>query len=92
MIVVSLYFLRLPFALLRFYVQDVPSNFESSRLSSKDLNEKEQSFEASIPVQNHFSPLHDTNSEDQSLAFRQTSESPKSIPDSKTAEKFVLLM
>ena len=59
---------------------------------SKDLNEKEQSFEASIPVQNHYSPLQDTNSEDQSLAFRQTSESPKSIPDSKTAGKFDLLM
>ena len=35
MIVVSLYFLRLPFALLRFYVQDVSSNFESSRLSAQ---------------------------------------------------------
>jgi lysophospholipase L1-like esterase len=71
---------------------DDSASVKQSQHLSKNLNEKEQSFEAPIPVQNRCSPLQDTNSEDQSLAFRQTSESLKSIPDSKTAENFDLLI
>ena len=46
------------------------ASVKQSQYISKDLNEMKQSFEASIPVQNRFSPLQDTNSEDHSLAFR----------------------